>query len=576
MKLPDKIFERHIAILGKTGAGKTFAAKGFAEHLLTSRQRVCVIDPTDGWWGLRSDATGKKPAFPVVVFGGEHADAPLSHAHGAALAEIIGTTDTPAVLSTRLMTVGERTRFFTDFAEALLRKNKGPLHVIIDEAHLFMPQGRVADPQSGKMLHAGNNLVSLGRGIGLRIILLTQRPAKLHKDSLTQAETLIAMRLIAPQDRGAVEDWIGEWADQKQGREIIQSLPSLPTGEGWVWSPEINLLECVKFPRIATYDSSRAPDGDTANVVLAKIDLPTIQSRLEAVAADAFQNDPARLRQRIAELERASKAPVAQAPAPEPKIIEKPVLSEIQLHKLEVVQNEICSDLEALGNHLGALRDSSLVIAEALKALRVAPPLMVPRLIGSRDPKPLPVISRPAQPVAKHQVQVNTAAHNGDMGRVEQKVLDALAELLVLGVARPPRSFVAMMSGYTNPKSGGFTEACGRLRGTGHVDYPDGDTITATDSGLRHANKPTAPSSSRDLQEHIIRMIGGTEAKILRQLIDCYPASMERASLGQAVGYGNPKSGGFTEAMGRLRGLGFVDYPNGQEIVALPTLFIGE
>jgi hypothetical protein len=159
--------------------------------------------------------------FPVVIFGGANADLPLGAAHGEALAEIIGTSSTPAIIDTSLMRVGERTRFFADFADAMVRKNKGPLHLVIDEAHLFAPQGKVNDPQSGAMLHAANNLVSLGRSRGLRIILITQRPAKLHKDSLTQVETLVALRLIAPQDRKAVEEWIKDNADEKKGREII-------------------------------------------------------------------------------------------------------------------------------------------------------------------------------------------------------------------------------------------------------------------------------------------------------------------------------------------------------------------
>jgi len=256
--IPEKAPAQHIAIVGKTGSGKTHAAKACAEWPLQQKQRVCIIDPTSAWWGLRSDAKGTGPGFPVVVFGGEHADVSLTAHNGVAIAEIIGTTDISAVLDTRLMTVGERTRFFSDFGEALLRVNKGPLHLIIDEAHLFAPQGRVADPQSGKMLHAANNLVSLRRGIGLRIIMITQRPAKLHKDSLTQAETLIALRLIAPQDRRAVEDCFGEWAEPKQGAKLLASLPSLPTGSGWIWAPELGVLEQATFPRISTYDSGRA------------------------------------------------------------------------------------------------------------------------------------------------------------------------------------------------------------------------------------------------------------------------------------------------------------------------------
>ena len=38
------------------------------------------------------------------------------------------------------MTVSDRTRFFTGFAESLVRTNRGELTLIVDEAHLFMPQ----------------------------------------------------------------------------------------------------------------------------------------------------------------------------------------------------------------------------------------------------------------------------------------------------------------------------------------------------------------------------------------------------------------------------------------------------
>src|ERR1700722_3356543 len=235
--LPPEAIAQHIGILGKTGSGKTTTAKGLAEGLLDAGKRICALDPTGVWWGLRLLDDGKRAGYPLVIFGGSHADVAIDNASGARLAEIIAGGNFSCIIDTSMMTVGARTRFFTDFAEALFRANSRPLHLIIVEDHVFAPQGRVPDPQSGRMVHAANNLVSGGRSRGLRIMLISQRPAKLHKDSLTQVETLIAMRLIAPQDRDAVEAWIGEWDDSKRGGEIIKSLPSLARGEGWVWSP---------------------------------------------------------------------------------------------------------------------------------------------------------------------------------------------------------------------------------------------------------------------------------------------------------------------------------------------------
>jgi uncharacterized protein len=281
---PPEAFTHHIAILGKTGSGKTTTAKGFAESLIDSGKRVCAIDPTGVWWGLRLKADGKTSSYPVVIFGGQHADVPIEdETSGKRLAEIIAAGNFSCVVDTSLMMVGARTRFFAEFAESLFRANSRPLQLIIDEAHVFAPQGRVPDPQSGRMLHAANNLVSGGRARGLRIMLISQRPAKLHKDSLTQVETLIAMRLIAPQDRAAVEAWIGEWTDPKQGKEVISSLPSLSRGEGWVWAPELNLLTRMSFPLIHTFDSSQTPeDGEPikAPADLSAIDITSIRESL--------------------------------------------------------------------------------------------------------------------------------------------------------------------------------------------------------------------------------------------------------------------------------------------------------
>jgi hypothetical protein len=300
-KLKALASTHHTAYLGKTGSGKSNASKVVVEEQLLAGERVCIIDPTGAWWGLRLKPDGSPSPFKVVIFGGLHADVPITGDHGAVAAEVVATSSTPAIIDTRTMTVGERTRFFTDFAETLLRKNRGPLNLVIDEAHVFAPQGtRAADPQSGRMLHAANNLVSLGRSSGLRISLITQRPAKLHKDSLTQVETMVALRVIHPLDRGAVEAWVKEWADKKQGEEIVSSLPSLPTGDAWIWSPEAGILERYHFPLASTFDSGK-PREDMPE--LQPIDLESVHALLGKAAEDIEANDPKLLKKRIGELE---------------------------------------------------------------------------------------------------------------------------------------------------------------------------------------------------------------------------------------------------------------------------------
>lgn len=155
--LPEGSIGQHIAVLGKTGAGKTTAAKcAIVEPLLEAGRRVGVVDPTGAWWGLRTSKSGSGPGFPVLVLGGDHGDLPLPVHGGAAVARLLVEQGVNLVADTSHLTVGERTRWFIDFATTLQRTNKSPLNLVLDEAHMFAPQGKVPDPDTGKMLHAAN------------------------------------------------------------------------------------------------------------------------------------------------------------------------------------------------------------------------------------------------------------------------------------------------------------------------------------------------------------------------------------------------------------------------------------
>lgn len=259
--LTGDILNQHAAVVGRTGSGKTYAAKGAVEWLLGERRRVCILDPTGVWHGLRSAADGVSPGFPVVVFGGEHGDILITEHAGEQLAEIIASRNFPCIVDISDFTQGQKHRFLTAFAATLYIKNRAPLHLIIDEADEVAPQNPL--PDSRQMLHEFDRIVRRGRARGFRIMLISQRPAVLHKNVLTQASTLVAMRLPAPQDRKAIEEWVKGQADVDLWAKIAKSLPGLPRGEGWVWAPEQDILEKVAFPPIKTFDSSRAPeDGE--------------------------------------------------------------------------------------------------------------------------------------------------------------------------------------------------------------------------------------------------------------------------------------------------------------------------
>ena len=112
---------------------------------------------------------------------------------------------------------------------------------------------------------------------------ITQRPAVLHKDVLSQADILVSMKLTSSQDREAVGRWIEGQADRAEGRRILAALPRLARGEGWVWAPSDGVLARVAFPRIATFDSSATPPRPERTGVpggLAAVDLKAISAAL--------------------------------------------------------------------------------------------------------------------------------------------------------------------------------------------------------------------------------------------------------------------------------------------------------
>ncbi len=285
--LPLSALDDRLAIVGTSGSGKTYAAKGLAERLMQGGGRVCIIDPLGVWWGLRMAADGRAPSpYPVVVFGGRHADVALDPGMGSALGTLVGTRALACVVDVSdLGSAAARRSFMTAFTAALYEANTEPLHLVLDEADLWAPQR--AQPGGHELLGRVEEIVRRGRVRGFVPWLITQRPAVLHKDVLSQADILVSMKLTASQDREAVGRWIEGQADRAEGRRILGALPRLARGEGWVWAPGDGVLARVAFPRIRTLDSSQTPRREaqaSTPHALAVVDLSALRAALAGMA----------------------------------------------------------------------------------------------------------------------------------------------------------------------------------------------------------------------------------------------------------------------------------------------------
>lgn len=175
LSLPLDAVTQTFAVLGKRGSGKTTAATDMAEEMLKQGQPVVIYDPTSAWYGLKSSRDGKRPGFPVVIFGGDHADVPLEETAGATIATVIVEKRIPAILDVGLLRKGARIRFMTEFCETLYHKNREAIHFFVDESHTLCPQ-RVS-PDTARLLGAMEDIVLQGRRRGLGVTVISQRPA---------------------------------------------------------------------------------------------------------------------------------------------------------------------------------------------------------------------------------------------------------------------------------------------------------------------------------------------------------------------------------------------------------------
>jgi hypothetical protein len=288
--IPINAATKTFAILAKRGAGKTYTAGVMAEEFSKNPIPFVVFDPIDVWWGLRLSADGKGKGLPIVVFGLDHADIPLTRDMGRQIAQAIVQENISCVISTFGMPKAAMRHLIAEFADELLNINNTPRHVFIEEAHEFVPQ-RVMGAMA-KTFPAVEALVVMGRNRGIGVTLINQRAATINKDVLTQLDTLLAFRNVSPQDRKALKDWVEYHAAEGDFETFMASLPSLPTGEGWIWSPEfLGIFKKINIRKRETFHPDREKIGDT--FVMPGFDQVDIQGFIQKFTQDKREAIPA-------------------------------------------------------------------------------------------------------------------------------------------------------------------------------------------------------------------------------------------------------------------------------------------
>ncbi|MGD8453629.1 MAG: hypothetical protein PVJ57_17585 [Phycisphaerae bacterium] len=501
-ELPTDLVTRTQAILAIKGAGKTYTAIVQMEEMLAAGQQCVAIDPTGVWWGLRAGANGRSRGLPVIILGGDHGDVPLDPAAGEIVAEWLVEAGQSAVLDlSAFESNAAQDRFATAFAERLYRRKataaaRTPLHIFLDEADSFAPQRPL--PGQQRMLGAWEAIVRRGRSRGLGLTLITQRPAVLSKNVLTQSELLTCLRIVSPQDRKAVLDWVNVHGDVERREQMMRGLASLPRGTAWFWSPGwLDLFERVEIRRRRTYDSSVTPGTGETPIrprKLAPVDLAVLSERIKASAEAVEANDPKKLRAEVARLRAEVARLEGQTGGPD----------EVEV-ALRIAKSVRASIVERDAEWARVVDSCRKAVEESIRRV-VAPPETGTVVL----PEAAPVVKKPARIIP------TSIPADGELNAYQR---DLLAVLLDRSPVPTPRGQLGALAG-RSIKSSAFGPNLRALIDRSLVEA-NGRGYVATSAALAACpdHRP-APRSGRAALDHWLGKLPAYEASLLRAIAD--------------------------------------------------------
>lgn len=563
LAVPIEYTTEAIAIIGRRGSGKTNTAVVAVEEMIGAGQQVVVVDTVGVWWGLRAGAAGGPNGLDVVIFGGEHADVPLEESAGKVIANAIVDHDLSAIIDTSLLGKAAARRFLLAFVTELYHRKttaRTPLHVVFDEADELAPQR--TSPESARLLSAMEDFVRRGRSRGLGVTLVTQRPAVLNKDVLTQVEVLIAMQLTGPLDVKAVGEWVRLNASEDQGREVFSTLSSLQAGEGWVWSPSwLKVLQRVRFRKRHTFDSSITPKiGEAVTRVDARIvDLTKLGEQIAATVEKAKAEDPALLRKENAELKRHIAA-LTETIEQTPTVAPEPVEVRVEI-PVPFVPPEFAEEIREAAR---GLERSSNLIAETLAkwAHNIVPPVSVQPDVRLRDPKrdrprtatppPAPTSAATVQPAPAPVIEFRGESASEVYIDEAPPLLGTMHRAILTVLRQRGASTRRRIGAFAGKAHGGgaFTTAMGQLTKWGYVAQ-FGGVASITPAGSAALGNVDPLPTGQDLIDSLLGKMPAMERAIFETLIEAHPDGLTRAEIGERSGKASG-GGAFTTAMGKL------------------------
>jgi len=279
-------------ITGKSGSGKSNSSSVVIEELLERSFPVMIVDIDGEYWGLKED-------YEILHVGGdEECDLQVGPEHGQKLADLALEDNVPIILDlSGFIDEEEASELILQTAKALFtkeKKKKQPFALFIEEVHEFIPEKGGMD-ETGKMLV---QIAKRGRKHGLGIVGISQRPADVKKDFITQANWLLWHRLTWNNDTKVVR----KVADKQTADEV----EDLDDGEAFLMADWAEAdIQRVQVRRKRTFDGGATPGLDDFDRPELKSISGDLADELEQISEQQSrrQDKIAQLESRVEELQ---------------------------------------------------------------------------------------------------------------------------------------------------------------------------------------------------------------------------------------------------------------------------------
>ncbi|MEE6211011.1 DUF87 domain-containing protein [Salarchaeum sp. III] len=272
-------------LTGKSGSGKSNTASVVIEELLDAGFPVLIVDCEGEYYGLKEE-------FELLHAGAdEECDIQVGPEHAEKLASLALEQNVPVILDVSgFLDEDASDELVRETARQLFvkeKKLKKPFLLVVEEVHEYIPEGAGMGETGRMLIKVGKR----GRKHGLGVMGISQRPADVKKDFITQANWLVWHRLTWENDTKVVGRIVGS--------EYGEQVSELDAGEAFVqadWTDDA--VSRIQFKRKRTFDAGATPGLDD-------FERPELKSVSEGLMDDlaSISEREEREADRIAELE---------------------------------------------------------------------------------------------------------------------------------------------------------------------------------------------------------------------------------------------------------------------------------